>query len=956
MATNKKTLLTLLLDTSLIPVGKPPVSLLEIIKKDKSIDFKVKALSGDLISKNFYNYPLIFKNTLLKCIPEALEEKRRELLERYERLKIRTEYDEYFTKEIILYWHQIFESLKPFFPMIKWYFKKEQPGKKNSLTAPCSFSTLKPVLSFEVVKENEALRLEVNIALAGSNYPLKTFTRSTFFLRDKNEFFVLSYKDYTTLGRIALLDVSKYEHQPYEFAKHILADLEGEYPVNRNNCISAIEIDTAPVCRVLLTELNNSFLMLTPQWIYDGFVIDGSFNVETELVRSGIIYSVKRHKEAEEEFVKKLVRLHKNFNSQHNGFFYLTFADAIKGQWFFKVYQQFLKLNIEFAGMDMLAHFRYSPHIPETKMVIKEEDRDIITFEMEISFGGETIPLNELQKILLAGQKAVMLKDGSLGMLGESWLNQYASIIRHSKIISKKEIEILRWMAVTEQENTNDNPTLREVLKKEWRLKWNQWQSGSSEIYSLSSRLNASLRPYQVKGYEWLLLLQEIGAGACLADDMGLGKTIQAISSIIYFTDKYPQSKNIIICPASLIYTWQQEFEKFAPSIKTVVYHGAARQQEQLSDPDINIVITTYTTMRNDVELLTMQSYGIAVLDESHNIKNPATQIAQAVMRIKARFRIALSGTPVINNTFDLYSQLQFVVPGLFGSREFFKNQYANPIDNFQDEEKIAALRKLTAPFILRRTKEQVAKDLPEKTETILWCTMGSSQKNVYQEILESSRSSIFLEIKNNGLAKSKLSILQAMTRLRQVCSSPALLPPGEHKHCTESVKLTTLMDELNNILEKHKVIVFSQFTSMLHLLADECRKQSIAFYHFDGQTPPAKRAEMVQSFQQETNKVNLFLISLKAGNTGLTLTAADYVFLFDPWWNNAIQDQAIDRTHRIGQTKNVFAYKMICKNTIEEKIISLQQKKKKLSEDLVSADNNFVKSLTEEDVEYLFS
>src|SRR6185312_1657729 len=639
------------------------------------------------------------------------------------------------------------------------------------------------------------------------------------------------------------------------------------------------------------------------------------------------------------------------FANQRNGFFYLTFADAIKGQWFFKVYQQFLKMDIEWAGMDMLANFRYSPYTPETKMVLKSENEDALIFEMQLSFGKELISLHELQKMLLAGQKAVMLKDGALGVLDENWLNQYAYIVKHGKI-NKNEIEVLRWMAVTEQHKTDEKTVLKQSLRKDWWEKWKHWQANDTHLFPLSSGFHAMLRPYQQKGYEWLLLLEEIGAGACLADDMGLGKTIQAISFITHFMHRYPRSKNIIICPASLIYNWKQEFEKFASSINTIVYHGSARQKEELFDTARGVIITTYSTMRNDVETISQLSFGVAVLDESHNIKNPGAQISQAVMKIKASFRLALSGTPVINNTFDLYSQLHFVVPGLFGSREFFRREYANPIDNFQDEEKTVALKKLTAPFILRRTKQQVAKDLPDKTETILWCTMNGQQRNVYEEILDSTRSNLFLEIKNKGLAKSKLSILQSMTKLRQVCCSPLLLSGDEKSDCMESVKTEVLMSELENVLSKHKAIVFSQFTSMLNLLQQECKKHDIDYYHFDGQTPPDKRAEMVTQFQREDNTVHLFLISLKAGNTGITLTAADYVFLFDPWWNTAVQDQAIDRTHRIGQTKNVFAYKMICKDTIEEKIVNLQQKKKKLSEDLVSADNGFVKSLTEEDVQ----
>lgn len=945
---------TLLLTPWLISQKKPAISFLNIEKKGKLINFTTIEFTKPEVARAMKNYPAPLNDLLMDCSMEELERIAVNSKLRLANGMAGVRFDDLLAKNLIIHWHKTFDALKPFSHLIKWYYKKEQPGKKTLLTAPCSFSNFKPGLSFEVTKPGKTFQLQTNVTLMNGSYPLETFTRNHFLLADKNEFFILSYKDYQTLERLAKLNVSRYGDNADEFAKYVLADLEGNYPVKRNHHIPEVEIAGPPVNRLLLTELNNTFLMLTPQWVYDGFVIDGSFNESSQKMQNGILHSIKRDKEAEQDFIKTIVSLHKNFANQRNGFFYLTFADAIKGQWFLKVYQQFLAKNIEVVGMDMLVHFRYSPHPPVTKMVLKSESEEVLIYEMEISFGKEKIPLNELQKMLLAGQKAVMLKDGALGMLGETWLGQYASIIKHGKI-DKNEINLLRWMAVTEPEKKDETPMLRETLRKEWWQKWDQWQTENKEIFPLSAKVKASLRPYQHKGYEWLLLLQKLDAGACLADDMGLGKTLQAISVIAHFIDIHPQSKSIIICPASLIYTWKEEFEKFAPSIKTIVYHGAAREKALLKDADVNVTITTYSTMRNDVDMISGQSYGIAVLDESHNIKNPATQIAQAVMRIKARFRMALSGTPVINNTFDLYSQLHFALPGLFGTREFFRREYADPIDNNHDEEKIAALKKLTSPFVLRRTKEQVAKDLPEKTETILWCSMDGRQREVYENILNNTRTSLFLEIESNGLAKSKLSILQAMTKLRQVCSSPLLLTGEEQNTCQESAKTDVLMNELDNILGKHKVIVFSQFTSMLHLLEDECKKRDIDYYHFDGQTPPDKRSEMVKQFQQEDNKVNLFLISLKAGNTGLTLTAADYVFLFDPWWNTAVQDQAIDRTHRVGQTKNVFAYKMICKDTIEEKILSLQQKKKKLSEDLVSADTGFVKSLTEEDVQYLF-
>jgi SNF2 family DNA or RNA helicase len=259
----------------------------------------------------------------------------------------------------------------------------------------------------------------------------------------------------------------------------------------------------------------------------------------------------------------------------------------------------------------------------------------------------------------------------------------------------------------------------------------------------------------------------------------------------------------------------------------------------------------------------------------------------------------------------------------------------------------------MTEPFILRRTKSQVATDLPEKTESVLWCEMGDEQKNIYEQIKNSIRDSIFLDIKQCGIAKSKLNILQGIQKLRQVCAAPQLLKDDEFDS-QESIKIEVLMDELTS-LKGNKALVFSQFKGMLHLIATKCREKGLSYFHFDGDTPIAMRNELVSKFQEEGNEVRIFLISLKSGNAGLTLTAADYVFLVDPWWNNAVQQQAIDRTHRIGQTKNVFAYKMICKDTIEEKIIALQQKKKVLSDELITEEEGFVKNMTEDDVAYLF-
>ncbi|WP_435225783.1 DEAD/DEAH box helicase [Niabella hirudinis] len=523
-------------------------------------------------------------------------------------------------------------------------------------------------------------------------------------------------------------------------------------------------------------------------------------------------------------------------------------------------------------------------------------------------------------------------------------------MLKHGKA-HQQLLKVSRWLQLSLQADGETGSVKAE--QKTWWQRWRNWQQ-HKPVYALPKTVNAVLRPYQQQGFEWMCLMADAGAGGCLADDMGLGKTLQAISFLLRMQEQFTGAQSLVVCPASLIYNWEQELKKFAPGLSVVVYHGAQRNPAAISDPSIQVFITSYGTLRSDEGLLTAIAYKVVFIDESHNIKNPAARITQAIGNINADYCFALSGTPVVNNTFDLYAQLNTVLPGVFGSREFFKREYADPIDRFGDETKQQMLQKLTAPFILRRTKEQVATDLPEKTEMVLWCDMEAEQRQAYENLKDQVRSNIFADIKQNGMARSKLNVLEGILKLRQVCNMPLLVEDAEPRS-SESVKMRLLFAELEQLLPGHKVLVFSQFTKMLDILAAECAQKKIACFHFDGQTPPAKRAKMVEDFQQDDSNTNLFLISLKAGNAGLTLTAADYVFLFDPWWNEAVQQQAIDRTHRIGQTKSVFAYKMICKDSIEEKILQLQERKKKLSAELISADESFIKNLEQEDVEWLF-
>ncbi|RYG02992.1 MAG: DEAD/DEAH box helicase [Chitinophagaceae bacterium] len=929
---------------------EPVLEILLIDKTAPKSPFTNKLINSSELKKHFPSMPPPFRDVLNWFNKDGIEFTREEIKKKYSKQKAGKDFAEYYPGAMLRHILDLFERIKPFAQTIQWYHKIPVDNVRYK-TAACSISRFRPSLQFQLTGTPEKIGLETQVNCNGDLYLVSDFTRFAFLLESRAEYFLLSYKDTQTLNWLAGVDMADYAGKPDAFIEEILTKLETDYTVERNGMFKPVAVEAElPVNRVMLSEISNSFLMLTPQWLYDGFLVEDKWEPEVKIVRNAAEYLVIRNKEHEEKFRSFLESLHPGFARQTNGYYYLSFADAQKSQWFAKAYHKLLTDNIEVTGMDMLKHFRYSPNqIITTSKLVREEGSSLI-LHLKITFGTEEVTLSEMQKMLHAGQRAVVLKDGSLGLLTEEWLKQHASIIKLGKI-SKNELRVPRWLAFSNNENAELSP----VIQKDWMHKWKAWQNESDPIYLPDPMIKASLRPYQQKGFEWMMLLAEAGAGVCLADDMGLGKTLQTICFISSQLLLKPDTRHLIVCPSSLMYNWKKEFEKFAPHISVHIHHGAGRDVAKLTDRNINVFVTSYGTVRSDFGLFSALAFQTIILDESHNIKNPAAQITKLVNQLTATTKVALSGTPVMNNTFDLYAQLDFLLPGIFGSREYFKREYADPIDRDNDIEKIQGLQKLTAPFILRRTKEQVAPDLPAKTEMVMWCEMSAPQKELYESIKEQISSSLFLNIKKEGLQKNKLALLQGLMKLRQVCNSPLLLPE-EERTCSDSIKTKMLMDELVNNLGAHKALVFSQFTSMLDMLAEECNRRGITYFKFDGQTPPAKRSEMVDAFQDPADKTNVFLISLKAGNAGLTLTAADYVFLFDPWWNTAVQQQAIDRTHRIGQTKSVFAYKMVCRDTIEEKIIQLQDRKKQLADDLISEEEGFVKALSEDDIKFLFS
>jgi superfamily II DNA or RNA helicase len=817
----------------------------------------------------------------------------------------------------------------------------------------CSIHSFPVELKAKVLTIESGFTLQWTVLNGKQQINYTQLQRRDFLLLDGNTYYQLTAKAYEA---IEWADSQVWPlTTPSEIAAAIITLREKGIMVEEPEPATEEMVSFPPQPQVYVSELSNTFLKLAPQFLYDGFLMDGPFIPIAKVQHNGQIISIKRDAEKEEELVGFLRSLHPKFSNQHNGFFYLTFAEAQQKSWFLKTYYQLLDKGIDLPGMDLLQHFRYAPYKPVTTINQQHMEGNWVSFFVTVEFGKEKIPLHYLQKSLLAGQKAILLKDGSLGVLGEEWMLQYGQLFRHGKI-AKDTLLVPRWLIMSDEldsaELGTSTTTLSPALSKDWLNRWKKWEKQTTPLYPLPSGLQIqSLRPYQQKGYEWLRLLAEMGGSGLLADDMGLGKTLQSIAFLLFRLAENPTAKHLIVAPASLLYNWQDELTKFAPSVSSVVYHGNNREEGSLKT--YPVIITSYGTLRQDSELLLSTNWNTAILDESHNIKNPSAQITRIVWQLKADTRIALSGTPVMNNTEDLHSQFQYLLPGLLGSAEFFRREYALPIQVNGDAVKAELLKKMIRPYVLRRTKEQAAPDLPAKTESIIWCEMEPDQRAAYESIKDNVRSSVLGEIEAQGLAKGKLSVLAGLTKLRQICNSAELVK-NEDLFTTDSIKTKLLIEELKTIIPQHRVLVFSQFTSMLDLLERDLYQAGINTLRLDGQTKTIERRELVNSFQQDETKAAVFLISLKAGNAGLNLTKADYVFLFDPWWNTAVENQAIDRTHRIGQQQAVFAYRMICRGSIEEKIIRMASAKNKLAAELVTVDEGFVKSLSLDDIKYL--
>jgi len=577
---------------------------------------------------------------------------------------------------------------------------------------------------------------------------------------------------------------------------------------------------------------------------------------------------------------------------------------------------------------------------------------DWLNVKLNFESEGIGVERDELMRCLAEGKKYVRMEDGSFAAFDATKIA--AMLDREVELLTATgkagRIPLGQAGRVQELLQLTEQATVASSAKTLFKT-----LSDIDEIERAKKprALKATLRPYQEAGLSWLKFIHKISSGGVLADDMGLGKTVQTIALLLAVKQDEKRVKALIVAPTSVVTNWVRELARFSPTLSVALWHGADRRDNVDAIEDAEVIITSYALLRRDEEFLAGLDLTYAILDEAQHIKNPLSATAAAAKRLTPKRRLALTGTPIENRLSEIWSIFDFVSPGLLGSLEKFEARFSRPIE--AGDYKVAQrLRAVIHPFILRRTKQEVAKDLPDKIETDQLCDLTGDQKAVYTSVVREVRAQVLGEVERVGIARSQIQILAGLTKLRQAACDPRLLGLPKDFTDEDSGKLVALRELVQNAVEGgHKVLVFSQFVMMLKIIERAMKDDGVPYVYLDGSTKD--RAERVDRFQDDPT-VPVFLISLKAGGTGLNLTAADTVVHFDPWWNPAVEQQATDRAHRIGQTKVVTAYRLVAAGTIEEKILLLKAKKRELVASVLSEDAGGAKKLTKMDLEDLFS
>ncbi len=618
--------------------------------------------------------------------------------------------------------------------------------------------------------------------------------------------------------------------------------------------------------------------------------------------------------------------------------------------WLCEKASRLISEGYEIFGQDSLVNYKIRKDEPQLRLEVSS-NIDWFDLKADINFGNEKVELNYFFNALKNNESYIKLSDGTMGVIPKKWLSKLAGVVG---FLNKDKDNNIRASNTQIQiiESLLDISSSKKVDKKyeEIRNKFKKFKE--IKDFELPKGLNGELRHYQKAGYNWLHFLKEFSFGGCLADDMGLGKTVQVLSLLLYEKEAgNMKSPSLIVVPTSLVFNWAAEIQKFSPSLSFYVHHGQNRLNDfsKILERKDDLIITTYGTLRNDISIFNKEEFYYIVLDESQKIKNPLAKNTKSVFSLKGKHRLVLTGTPIENNYLELWSQFAFLNPGFLGNLDYFRSTFVSSNTKDVPNEKILSLKNTINPFILMRKKENVAKDLPEKQITVLYCEMNKGHRIFYESWKDKYRKEIIDSVEKEGFTKSRFKILQGLIKLRQISNHPILI---DESFIGESSKFNLIIKQIEEITsEGHKLLVFSSFVKVLTLFKSYFLKNNIKFSYLDGST--RNRKQVVEEFQN--GNINIFLISLKAGGLGLNLTAADYVFIVDPWWNPAAEMQAIDRAHRIGQDKKVFVYKTITKDTVEEKILELQQAKLDMVGKVIPGDEGVIKSLNRNDLLNLF-
>jgi len=819
-----------------------------------------------------------------------------------------------------------------------------------------SFGAYITDVHIHVSKNDDMYEITGLLRLNGKEYQLeKLELRYRYFIQIENCFHLVGNNQ--LLKVIEFLKQHQYKlliHQSRfnEFKDSVLSGLEDFLSVNYS-WIKAPEkaepfieptAEIPGLQRLIYLSESESYILINPVLSYSGIEVPVLSKRQVYAKDAkGEMYTVQRNADAEIEFVSLLVKQHEYFAEQLDEglpYFHLHKQRFLDENWFLNAFEEWNRQDITVLGFNEIRSNKLNPNkVSITVQVLS--GIDWFNTEISVYYGRKKASLKQVYKSIRNKNKYVQLDDGTLGILPQEWREQLSGYLKIGEMVDGSiRTPKINFSGIAEYYD-------EDYLSTEVKAELNDYQSKFSSFEAIKDievpdSLNGHLREYQKHGLNWLNFLDEFNFGGCLADDMGLGKSVQVIAFILTQREKVKQNTNLIVAPASLVFNWQQEIAKFAPSIKVYTLHGSNRAIPDDGFESFEIVLTTYGTLLSDVNFLKAHVFNYIILDESQNIKNPESQRYNAVKLLRSRNKLVLTGTPIENNTFDLYGQLSFACPGLLGSKQYFKDIYLNPIDKFKVRKRAMELQAKISPFILRRTKKQVATELPEKTEIVVHCEMGEEQRKLYNEYEKEFREFI-TSTNDEELSKNSMFVLKGLTRLRQICNSPVLL--GDVKlDAIQSSKIDILLEQIQDKSPMHKILVFSQFVSMLNLIKEKLEERNIGYQYLTGASK--NREKIVGDFQSDENK-RVFLISLKAGGTGLNLTEADYVYLVDPWWNPAVENQAIDRAYRIGQHKHVMAVRMICPDTVEEKIMKLKDTKSTLIDNLIKSDSSGIKSLS---------